>query len=365
MKKKTRILLILILAAGVISAGCGREEDPAAPPAPDPRAEVAPDAMVARVEGTEITGAMLNQQLNALIQQYSMQIPPEQLQQLRPMLRQQAVESLINQDLLLREALRQGVTPTEAEIDAQIEEIVAQFPSRAEFESQLGMAGMTMDTLREDIRGNLKIQKLVEGQFPPDIEATDEEIETFYFENLDQFEQPEQIEASHILIQTTPGETEESRAAKRGQLEALRERIEEGEDFAELAREASEDVGSADRGGHLGFFGRGQMIPEFEEAAFALEPGELSEIVETQFGYHLIQVSDKRDAGTAPLEEVSEQIGMFLTGQRQQEVIGAYLTRLREGADIQYGPGFQPAPPPRFDPGPAAPDQFPPAALPE
>lgn len=365
MKKKSRILLILILAAGVISAGCGREEEPAAPAPAAPGVEVAPDAVVARVEGTVITGEMLNQQLNALIQQYSMQIPPEQLQQLRPMLRQQAVESLINQDLLLREALRQEITPTEEEIEAQIEEIIAQFPSRAAFESQMGMAGMTMDVLREDIRRNLKIQKLVEDQFPPDIEATDEEIEAFYFENTEQFEQPEQVEASHILIQLTPGETEEARAAKVEQLEALRERIEEGEDFADLAREASEDVGSAERGGHLGFFGRGQMIPAFEEAAFALEPGELSDVVETQFGYHLIRVSDRRDAGTVPLEEVSDQIGMFLTNQRQQEAIGAYLTRLREGANISYGPGFQPAPPPRFAPGAAEPGQFPPAQLPE
>ncbi len=362
MKKRSRILLILILAAGVISAGCGREseEEPVAPPPPDPGVAVAPDAVVARVEGTVITGEMLNQQLNALIQQYSMQIPPEQLQQLQPMLRQQAVESLINQNLLLREALRQGIAPTGQDIDDQIEEIIAQFPSRAEFESQLGMAGMTLDVLREDIRQNLKIQKLVEEQFPPDLEATDEEIEAFYFENPEQFEQPEQIEASHILIQLTLGETEEARAAKLAQLQALRERIEAGEDFAELAREASEDIGSAERGGDLGFFGRGQMIPEFEEEAFALEPGELSDVVETQFGYHLIRVSDKRDAGSAPLEEVSEQIGMFLTNQRQQEVIGDYLTQIRAGADIEYGPGFQPAPPPRFDP-----NQFPPAALPE
>jgi peptidyl-prolyl cis-trans isomerase C len=363
MKKQAKILMIVMLASGILFSGCGKEEEPAAPAMDQPPADaaVAPDTVVARVGETVITGQMLNQQLNALIQQYSAQVPPEQLQQLQPMLRQQAVEALINQDLLLKEAIRQDITPTEEEIDSQIEEIVAQFPSRAAFESQLGMAGLTMDALREDIRRNLMIQQLVESQFPEDLETTDEEIEEFYAANTEQFEQPEQVEASHILIQVAPDASEEDKAAKLEEIEAIQVRLEGGEDFAVVAGETSQDAGSAERGGSLGFFGRGQMIPAFEEVAFSLEPGELSEIVETQFGYHLITVSDKREAGTVPLEEVSEQIGVFLTNQKQQQLIGDYLKELREGVDIEYGPGFQPAPPPV----PAGQGQFPPARPPQ
>ena len=300
---------------------------------------------------------MLNQQLAALLQQYAAQVPAEQLQQLQPMLRQQAVEALVNQDLLFREAVRQEITPTGEEIDAQLEEIVTQFPSRAEFESQLGLSGLTPDVLKDDIRRNLMIQRLVEAQFPEDLESTDEEIEEFYTANTDQFEQPEQVEASHILIQIPSSGDEEEKNAKLAEIEAIKVRIDGGEDFAEVAKESSQDTGSAPQGGSLGYFGRGQMIPAFEEVAFALEPGEISDIVETQFGYHLIQVSDKREAGTVPLEEISEQIGIYLTNQKQQQVIGDYLRNLRKGADIQYEPGFQPVPPP-----PAGQGQFPPAA---
>lgn len=360
MNKQAQVLMAIILSAGVLFSGCGKKDEPATPSPSQLGQAAAPDAMVARVEETVITGAMLNQQLNALVQQYSAQLPPEQLSQIQPMLRQQAIESLINQNLLLQEATRQGITPTEEDVDSQIEAIVAQFPSRAAFESQLGLSGLTIDVLREDIKRNLKIQKLVEAQFPPDLEATDEEIKEFYSANTAQFEQPEQVEASHILIQVSPGATEEEKAAKLGEIQALKDRIEGGADFAEVARESSQDEGTKARDGSLGFFGRGQMIPAFEEAAFALETGEMSDIVETQFGYHLIKVSDKRAAGTVPLEEVSEQIGMFLTNQKKQQAIGAYLKKLRQGADIQYGPGFQPVPP-----VPAGSGQLPPPPPPQ
>lgn len=359
MKKTARVLIMVTLASGIIFSGCGKKEEPATlTPGPLQGAgTLSPEAVVARVNGTVITGQMLNQQLAALLQQYAAQVPAEQLQQLQPMLRQQAVEALVNQDLLFREAVRQEITPTGEEIDAQLEEIVTQFPSRAEFESQLGLNGLTPDVLKDDIRRNLMIQRLVEAQFPEDLESTDEEIEEFYTANTDQFEQPEQVEASHILIQIPSSGDEEEKSAKLAEIEAIKVRIDGGEDFAEVAKESSQDTGSAPQGGSLGYFGRGQMIPAFEEVAFALEPGEISDIVETQFGYHLIQVSDKREAGTVPLEEISEQIGIYLTNQKQQQVIGDYLRNLRKGADIQYEPGFQPVPPP-----PAGQGQFPPAA---
>ncbi len=358
MKRQAKTLILMSLAAGLIISACGKKEEPAAPPAAE--AQVAPDAVVARVSGTVITGQMYNQRLNAMVQQYSMQFPPEQINQLKPMLRQQAVAALINENLLFQEATRQGITPTEEDIDKQIEEIIGQFPSRAAFESQLGMSGMTLETLRENIKPGLSIQKLVDAQLPEDSKATDEEIAKFYAENPAQFERPEQVEASHILIQVSPGESEEVKAAKRLEIEALREKIAGGEEFAEWARQSSQDQGSRERGGSLGFFGRGQMIPAFEEVAFSLESGALSEVVETQFGYHLIQVTGKREAGTVPLEEVSEQIGMFLTNQKNQAVVGEFLRNLREKAEIEYGPGFQPVPPP-----PAGPAQFPPARPPQ
>ncbi len=360
MKKQTKVVLIMLLAGGIIFSGCGQEEKSQATSPSAMTAAVAPDAVVARVEGTVITGQVFNQNLDALMRQYGAQVPPEQLQQLQPMFRQQVVQALINQELLRQEAEREGVEPNEEDIDSQIEEFAAQVGGQAALESQMGMQGVTMDALRENVRRQLKIRQLIDAQLPEELEATEEEITEFYSANPDQFDQPEMVEASHILIQVEPGEDEEAKAAKLEEIEALKVRIEGGEDFSEVARESSQDQGTRERGGSLGYFGKGQMIPEFEEVAFALGTGEMSDVVETQFGYHLIKVTGKRDAGTVALEEVSEDIGQFLSDQKRQQIIADYLQKLREGIDIEYGPGFQPVPPP-----PSGPAQFPPARPPQ
>ncbi len=136
------------------------------------------------------------------------------------------------------------------------------------------------------------------------IKVSEEEIKSYYESNIGEFERQEEVKARHILIKTEDkGEDE----AKKLSYEIL-EKLKKGEDFAKLAKEFSEDPGSKDTGGDLGYFGRGQMVPEFEEAAFSLEVGEFSEPVKTQFGYHIIQVLDHRIGGTKPLEEVRNEI---------------------------------------------------------
>ncbi|MEA1927921.1 MAG: peptidylprolyl isomerase [Candidatus Auribacterota bacterium] len=362
--KKGFISLMLLLAAGWMIAGCGDKKDenastvPALTGAPGVSpGEIAPDALVAQVNGKEITGVMLMQQLNAMMQQYAQQVPPDQLSKLQPMLRQQAVAALVNQELLLEEADREGISPDKAAVDAEIEKIVAQFPSREQFDAQMAQAGVSAADLHRDIARNLKIQTLVDKLIPEGEEVTDEDVETFYAENTQQFKQPEQVEASHILIKFSPEDTEEQKSEKHQKLADLKKQIEEGADFAELATANSDDVGSAANGGDLGYFGRGQMIPPFEEAAFSLEDGDLSEIIETQYGYHLIKVTGHKEAGVVPLEEIKEQVILFLTNQKKQKVIGEYLQTLRDGAAIEYGAGFQPPPPP--PPGQLPPPQPP------
>ena len=304
--KKGLICLMLFFAAGWIISGCGDKEPESTTPTVG-AAAIAPDTMVAKVNGKEINAAMLNQQLNVMMQQYAQQVPPDQLSKLKPMLRQQAVAALVNQELLLEEADKEGLTPSKEEVDAEIDKIIAQFPSREKFDAQLAQAGVTTDDLRSDLNRNLKIRMLIDKQIPEGGEVTDQEVETFYTENTEQFEQPEQVEASHILIKFGPEDTEEQKAEKREKLAEIKKQIDEGADFSELATANSDDVGSAAQGGDLGYFGRGRMIPAFEEVAFTLGTGEVSDIVETTFGYHLIKVTGHRDAGVVPLEEVKER----------------------------------------------------------
>jgi len=355
--KKGMVCLMLFVAAGWLITGCGDKESESTAPSAGV-ASISQDAMVAKVNGKEINVAMLNQQLNAMMQQYAQQVPPEQLSKLQPMLRQQAVAALINQELLLEAADKEGISPSDDEINAEIEKIVAQFPSREEFDAQLARAGVTEADLRRDLSRNLKIQTLVDKQIPEGDEVTDEAVETFYAENSQQFQQPEQVEASHILIKFAPEDTEEQKAEKRAKLDEIKKQIDEGADFSQLATDNSDDVGSAANGGDLGYFGRGMMIPAFEEVAFALGTGEVSDIVETEFGYHLIEVTGRKEAGVVPLEEVKDEVALYLGNQKQQKVVGEYLQDLRAGALIDYGEGFQPSPP-------APTGQFPPAQPPK
>jgi peptidyl-prolyl cis-trans isomerase C len=355
--KKGIICLMLLLTAGWLITGCGEKETESTTPTAG-SGSIMPDAMVAKVNGKAINAAMLNQQLNAMMQQYAQQVPPDQLSKLQPMLRQQAVAALVNQELLLEEADKEGISPSSDEIDAELEKIVSQFPTREQFDAQLAQAGITTDDLRSDLKRNLKIRLLIDKQTPEGEEVTDQEVETFYAENTEQFEQPEQVEAGHILIKFGPEDTEEQKAEKREKLAEIKKQIDEGADFSKLATDNSDDVASAAQGGDLGYFGRGRMIPAFEEVAFALGTGEVSDIVETTFGYHLIKVTGHKDAGVVPLEEVKEQVVLFLNNQKQQKVVGEYIQKLRDSAVIEYGQGFQPIPPPSMG-------QFPPPEPPK
>lgn len=353
--KKGFICLIAILSMGWLMFGCGEKEPESSEPVSITET-VEPDTMVAKVNGKEINVMMLNQQLNAMMQQYARQVPPDQLSKLEPLLRQQAVAALVNQELLLEEAEREGITPSDEEVNTEIEQIIAQFPTKEQFESQLAQAGVDEDDLRRDLARNLKIRSLIEKQIPEGDEVTDEDVETFYSENSEQFQQQEQVEASHILIKIEPEDSEDQKAEKRAKLVEIKKQIDSGADFSELAEESSQDTGSATRGGNLGYFGRGMMIPAFEEVAFSLGTGEVSDIVETKFGYHLIKVTGRKEAGVVPLEEVREQVAFYLDNQKKQKIIGDYLQKLRDQAAIEYGEGFQPVMPPAAEFPPPQPE---------
>jgi len=163
--------------------------------------------------------------------------------------------------------------------------------------------------------------------------VSQDEIQAFYDENPFYFQTAEQVAARHILISTEGLTTDEEKSEAFARTNDIREELLAGADFATVAQEKSEGPSSVS-GGDLGTFGRGQMVPPFEQAAFGLAVGEISEIVETQFGYHIILVTEKVEAQTAPLEDVSPSIEQFLAGQKQDTALEAYVDALREGATI-------------------------------
>ena len=168
----------------------------------------------------------------------------------------------------------------------------SRFPKPGMFDQALAAQGMTLEGLRTEMRQNLSIQKLIEADIVSQASVTPEAMRSFYDENQEQMRQPEQLRLSHILKSVNPEAPAEERATVLTAIEGVLEEAKSGADFAALAREHSEDPGSAQNGGELTVT-RGQTVPPFEQAAFALEPGGLSSVVETQFGYHIIKLLEK------------------------------------------------------------------------
>jgi len=162
-----------------------------------------------------------------------------------------------------------------------------------------------------------------------DVEISDAEIDEFYNKNIERFTHEEEVKASHILVKVEPGAAQEEKDAARAKAEGLLKQIKDGADFAELAKAVSDDPGTKNNGGDLNWFGRGKMVPAFDDAAFSLQPGELSEVVETNFGFHIIKVVDKRPQGVQPVEEVRDLIESALSHERAQELAMTKAKELR------------------------------------
>jgi peptidyl-prolyl cis-trans isomerase C len=294
------------------------------------------DSMIAKVNGTPITSGQVERELRNIVAQYQNNVPPDQLQQLQPKLRTQAIENLINTQLLFREADRKGIKPSSDAINTELDGIISRFPSHEAFQQQMTKVGISREQMVKDIEEQLKVTALVkEALVAVETTVTDEEVSQFYQGNPDSFQSPEQVRAQHILLKINANDAPEIKMQKRLELAGLGGKIQNGADFSKIAGEYSE-CPSKEQGGDLGFFERGSMVKPFEEAAFTLKVGEVSDIVETQFGYHLIKITDRKEARTVPLEEAREEIANYLKNTKEQEVVNSYIGTLREKAEIEY-----------------------------
>ena len=290
------------------------------------------DDVVAVVNGREISRSTYEQQMQAQMQQYQaqgMEIGDEQ----REALEEQLLDQLIARELLLQDGEERGIAPSDDEVSAQLDQIRSQFPNEEAFEDALEQQNLTLQEIESDIAEQIIIEEILQGDVLADAGVGEDAAREFYDENPELFETPPQIRASHILI-LTQGMDDTEREEARSEIESIQAQLDEGADFAELAREYSQD-GTAEQGGDLGFFSQGQMVPEFEQAAFDLDVGEISDIVETQFGYHIIQKTDESEEGVQDFEEALPQIEQFLGQQEQQQLFEAYIDKLRERADVE------------------------------
>jgi len=312
------------------------------------------DSVAVTLNGVDITEAELQEiikpQLEKMTQQ-GKQLPPAFAQAYEKQLRQQAIDRIIIEQLLDEQVKEANIVVTEEEVINQITAILAaQRPpvSLEEFKKTRAESGQSFDEVKEQVQKGMTYQKVMEAQWAGKINITEEDAKKYYDENPTQFEVKEQVRASHILIKpdTTVSEADpnQAKAEAKAKIQGLLEQIKGGADFAELAK-ANSDCPSAARGGDLDFFDRGKMAAPFEKAAFALEVGEVSDIVETRFGYHIIKVTDHKDASTTSFEQAKNNLIRQLTRKKQSELANNYIESLKAAANIVYPPGKEPAPP--------------------
>jgi peptidyl-prolyl cis-trans isomerase C len=340
---KTRIAIALIAVALVAACKKAPADAPkqaaaaavpaagsAAPPAIKPVPAQLPE-IIARVNGVAIDRGEFERAVKSLESQAGGPVPPER----RDAIYRQLIDQLVALKLLSQESVAKKVIVPEADVDARVAEVKGQFPNEQAFTAALAERQMTPDKLKAEIRQQLQAMKLVDTDVAPSVTVTDADVQDFYAKNPEKFQEPEAIHAAHILIRTPEKADDAAKAKARNEAQGVLAQLKKGGDFAALAKQHSQDPGSAANGGDLGFVPRGQTPPVFEQAAFALKPGQTSSVVESPFGFHIIKVLAHRDARTVPLLEVKPQVEQFLKQQKMQERTAAYVDKLKAKGKVE------------------------------
>ena len=289
---------------------------PGAPVAVKPMPPQIPDVL-ARVNGEKIERWEFDNAVKRMEARAGGPVPPDK----RDEVLRGVLDQLVAYHMLSQESRARKLPIPDADVDARLAEIRKSFPTEEAFKQGIAAQGLTLDQLKAQAKTGLEVAKLIETEVNSKVVVQDPEVKTFYDQNLERFKQGDSVRAAHILIGLPQNATADQKAEAKTKAAAVLKTVKAGGDFATLARANSSDQGSAQNGGDLGFFPKGQMTPAFEEAAFKLKPGTVSALVETQFGFHIIKSIERRGPRTAPFAEVAAQIKDFLTqGQREQKL---------------------------------------------
>jgi peptidyl-prolyl cis-trans isomerase C len=290
--------------------------------------------LAATVNGTGITNAKLRAQVDMTMQQRGMSYGGFKAPEVFEKIRNEVLAQLVAQELLWQEAERREHVAADDEVDQVLAQIKSNFDSEQAFLFRIEAGGFTDESYREDLKHQISVRHMVVEDIAADVTVSDEKISEFYSQNLDKMKPPVEIRARHILIELEPGADDAEQAAARGTIGRLLDEARGGADFAALAQEHSDDS-SAAQGGDLGFFGRGVMVPPFDAAAFELEPGEISDVVQTQFGYHIIKVEERRGGEVLARDEVADRIRQHLQQLEVQSRLDALVEELRAQGDVE------------------------------
>jgi len=292
------------------------------------------DDKVAEVNGSVITKTEFDAEMSRVSQRIKAAGQTPSTSQMEE-IRKEVLKTLIDRELLLQESTKNKITVDDSLVAEQIEALKKRFPDEGKYKEWLIQMGFSEEQLKSRIKEDMGMKQLVDKEVVDKITVTEKEAKEYYDNNPGSFSQAESVRASHILIGFGEKVDASSKEAARKKIEEIEGRLKKGEDFAALAKEFSE-CPSSKMEGDLGYFERGRMAPSFEEAAFALEPGTVSGIVETQFGYHLIKTVDKKAATTIPYSDISEKLQQYLKNEKAKKEMPIYISNLKAKAEVKW-----------------------------
>ncbi|QXE90962.1 peptidylprolyl isomerase [Geomonas subterranea] len=333
--KRITMSIASTTAALLCLAGCAGANKAAvpAPAAPAQAAEVKDAVQI--VNGVAITRAEVERATRVLLSQSGQpqQLPPQAMQKAT----QAALDQLTTAELIYQEASKVEIKDLDQQVEKKIAESKALYPNPDAFEQALKGSGLTVAEMTRNARKSIVINTFIERRFATKAEVSDAEAEKFYQDNLEKyFTRPESARASHILVKVDATESAEEKAKAKEKAETLLKRVKGGEEFAAVAK-AESGCPSATVGGDLGTFGRGQMVPPFEKAVFDLKPGEISPVVESQFGFHIIKLAEKHEAGKMSYDDAKAKIFEYLKAEKVRQQVGAFVEELKSKAKITRG----------------------------
>ncbi len=328
------VLVLVVLGAGL--AGCTKAGD-------------FPSDAMAVVGQNIITQAQFDARLAEIEKQYPGRVPtkdgdPAAYKEFQTLI----LNYLVEVGVVQQEAVNMNISVTDEEVQAQIDGIKQWYMGDdAQFEAALKEQNLTLDVLKRSLREQ-ELTRKVFAEVTKDATVSADQVQAYFDSHQEEFTLPETRLARHILFMPkntsdpSATATEADWASALALADKVRKEIVDGADFGEKAKQYSDDPGSRDLGGDLGVVERGRMVPEFEEATFALKKFDISQPVKTQFGYHLIQVTDITESKVQPLEDVKEQITQILLEQEQRKLWDAWLAKVKAELGVQYKAGFEP-----------------------
>jgi len=325
-----RLLPLLVILTGFLLAPWLIQAQETAKPAP---AETPEAAIV--VNGRTIPKAHV--EMEARLMSYRMEQSGAQIPGNNPMTlyRKESASNLIKIELILELAEQAGLRIPDESVDMAFSQVQQKLGSPDKLDQLCQELDVTKDFLRKQVRDNLLVNMYIKQVSDGLSPIREDGARQYYDEHPKEFENPEEIQASHILLTVTADAGDEAWENARQKAESILQRLQAGEDFAETAK-AESDCQSAAQGGDLGFFPRGKMIPAFENAAFALEVGEISPVVKTDFGYHIIKVTDRKAGGKMIFEEIKNQLIQYLNQNQLRTEMDRIYEEAKAKATIEY-----------------------------